>query len=139
MGYAKHEEQVLKEVTEARARVSQITVGKDVLDDTLAFRRFEQAQGELSAAIGALGRLIAVNEAYPDLKANQNFLALQSQLEGTENRIAVERRKYNEVVQDYNTTVRGFPAAIFAGIFGFHQRPYFKSAPGAETAPQVQF
>jgi LemA protein len=135
-GYAKHEEQVLREVTEARAQVSQITVGKDVLDDTLAFRRFEEAQAKLT---GALGRLIAVSEAYPELKANENFLALQSQLEGTENRIAVERRKYNNVVRDYNTTVRGFPAAIYAGIFGFHQRPYFKSAPGAETAPQVQF
>jgi LemA protein len=135
-GYAQHEEQVLREVTEARSRVSQINITPAMLDDTAALRRFEAAQADLS---GALGRLIAVSESYPDLKANQNFLALQSQLEGTENRIAVERRRFNEVVQSYNTEVKRFPAAIFAGIFGFHEKAYFKSAPGSETAPKVEF
>lgn len=135
-GYAKHEEQVLTAVVEARARATQVTVGKDVIDDPESLRRFEQAQQELS---GALGRLLAITENYPDLKANQNFLALQTQLEGTENRIAVARGRFNGVVQDYNTQVRRFPANIFAGIFGFHERPYFEATPGSETAPHVEF
>lgn len=135
-GYAKHEEQVLREVTEARAKVSQITVTKEVLDDPEAMAKFEAAQTQLS---GALGRLIAVSEAYPELQANQNFLALQSQLEGMENRIAVERRKFNQTVQAFNSDVRQFPTSIFAGVFGFHQKAYFKSAPGSENAPKVEF
>ncbi len=135
-GYAAHEEKVLREVTEARARVSQINLSPEMLNDPAALTRFEGAQAELSSA---LGRLIAVAEAYPDLKANQNFMALQTQLEGTENRISVERRRFNEVVQSYNTQVRRFPASLFAGIFGFAQKAYFKSAPGSETAPKVEF
>jgi LemA protein len=135
-GYAKQEEKVLTEVTEARSRVSQMTVTPEVLNDTAAFRRFEQAQGQLT---GALSRLIAVSEAYPDLKSNQNFMALQAELAGTENRIAVERRRFNETVQSYNLQVRRFPASIFAGIFGFHTKAYFQAAPGSENAPHVEF
>ena len=135
-GYAAHEQQVLTQVVEARARATQITISPEMLDDPEAFRRFEEAQAQLSQS---LGRLIAVAENYPDLKANQNFLALQSQLEGTENRISVERRRFNEVVQSYNTEVRRFPASIYAGIFGFRQKAYFRSAPGSEQAPEVKF
>jgi LemA protein len=137
-GYAKQEQQVLTQVVEARAKATQaqVNVSPEVLDDTVAFRRFEQAQGELSSA---LSRLLSVTEAYPELKSSDLFLSLQSQLEGTENRIAVEQRKFNEVVQEYNTKVRRFPASIFAGIFGFHPKAYFKSAPGAEEAPKVEF
>lgn len=135
-GYAAHEEKVLREVVEARAKATQVTVGADVINDPEALRRFEQAQGELSQA---LGRLLAITENYPDLKANQNFMALQTQLEGTENRIAVARGRYNNVVQDYNTQVRRFPANIFAGIFGFRERPYFEAAPGSQNAPEVKF
>ncbi len=135
-GYAQHEEKVLTEVTNARARVSQMTVTPELLNDTAAFRRFEQAQSELS---GALSRLLVVTENYPNLKADQGFLQLQAQLEGTENRIAVERRRFNEDVQSYNMKVRQFPGAIFAGIFGFSPKAYFKGAPGSETAPKVEF
>jgi LemA protein len=135
-GAAAHEQETLTRVTEARSKVGSVTVGSDVLNDPEAMKRFEAAQNELS---GALSRLIAVSEAYPDLKVNQNFLALQSQLEGTENRIAVERGRFNTVVQAYNTQVRRFPANIFAGVFGFQQRPTFQAAPGAETAPKVDF
>ena len=135
-GYAKHEEQTLTAVVEARAKATQVTVGKDVIDDPESLRRFEEAQNQLS---GALGRLIAVSEAYPDLKANQNFMMLQTDLAGTENRIAVARQRFNGVVQGYNTQVRKFPANIFAGIFGFHPRAYFQATPGSETAPKVEF
>ncbi len=135
-GYAKHEREVLTQVTEARAKVGQITVTPEVLKDPQAFARFQQAQDALSSAIS---RLLAVAENYPQLKANENFLQLQAQLEGTENRISVERRRYNEVVQNYNTYIRRFPANIIAGMFGFRERPYFKSAEGAQQAPKVQF
>ena len=135
-GAAQHEESTLTKVTEARARASSIVVSKDVLDDPEAMKKFQQAQGDLS---NALKSLIAVNEAYPDLKANQNFLALQSQIEGMEHRITTERMRFNTVVQDYNTQVRRFPANIFAGIFGFHERPAFTAEPGSETAPKVDF
>jgi LemA protein len=135
-GYAKHEEQVLTAVVEARAKATQVTVGKDVIDDPESLRRFQEAQDQLT---GALGRLIAVSEAYPDLKANQNFMMLQTDLAGTENRIAVARQRFNTTVQGYNTQVRKFPANIFAGIFGFHPRAYFQTTPGAETAPKVEF
>lgn len=135
-GYAAHEEKVLREVVEARAKATQVTLGEEVINDPESLRRFEQAQGELSQA---LGRLLAITENYPDLKANQNFLALQTQLEGTENRIAVARGRFNNVVQDYNTQVRRFPANIFAGIFGFRERPYFEAAPGSQNAPRVEF
>ncbi|MGC8595205.1 MAG: LemA family protein [Candidatus Kryptoniota bacterium] len=135
-GYAKHEEQVFEEVTKARASVGQITVTPEVLSNPEAFRRFQVAQDQLG---GALSRLLAVSENYPDLKANQNFLALQAQLEGTENRIAVERRRFNEAVQAYNTLVRRFPSAIVASISGFRERPYFEAYSAAQTAPQVKF
>lgn len=135
-GYAKHEREVLTQVTEARAKVGQITVTPDVLKDPQAFARFQQAQDALG---NALSRLIAVAENYPQLKANENFIQLQAQLEGTENRISVERRRYNEVVQRYNTYIRRFPANIIAGMFGFKERPYFKATEEAQQVPKVQF
>jgi LemA protein len=135
-GFAAQEKSVLLGVTEARAKVSQITVTKEVLDDPNAFAKFQAAQDQFSSAIS---RLLAVQENYPLLKSNENFLALQSQLEGTENRIAVERRNYNEVVQGYNTTIRRFPGSLVAGFGGFREKQYFKAKEGAETAPQVKF
>lgn len=135
-GYANFERGVLTDVTEARAKVSQFNVTPEVLNDPQAFQRFEQLQGNLS---NALSRLLVTVENYPELKANENFLQLQAQLEGTENRIAVERRKFNLAVQNYNTTIKRFPAAIFAGIFGFREKAYFKSTPGSETPPKVEF
>ena len=113
-----------------------MTVTPEVLNDPQAFKRFQQAQDALSSA---LTRLMAVSENYPNLKADQNFLALQSQLEGTENRIAVERQRFNESVQGYNTLVRRMPAAIIASFAGFRERPYFQAVEGASTAPKVQF
>jgi LemA protein len=135
-GYAKHEREVFTQVTEARAKVGQITVTPDVLKDPQAFARFQQAQDALGNAIS---RLIAVAENYPQLKANENFLQLQAQLEGTENRISVERRRFNEVVQRYNTYIRRFPANIIAGMFGFKERPYFRATEEAQQVPKVQF
>lgn len=135
-GYAKHEREVFTQVTEARAKVGQITVTPDVLKDPQAFAKFQQAQDALGTAIS---RLIAVAENYPQLKANENFLQLQAQLEGTENRIAVERRRYNEVIQKYNTYIRRFPANIIAGMFGFKERPYFRAIEEAQKVPKVQF
>ncbi|MGA7723073.1 MAG: LemA family protein [Ignavibacteriaceae bacterium] len=135
-GYATFEKSVLTEVTEARASVGGIKVTKDILDDPESFQKFQAAQGQLS---GALSRLLVTVENYPDLKANENFLQLQAQLEGTENRIAVERRKFNEIVQSYNTAIKRFPNAVFANMFGFRDKQYFKAAAGAETAPKVDF
>lgn len=136
-GYAKHERETLQAVVEARSKVGgQIKVGADVLNDPQAFARFQQAQDALS---GALQRLMVVVERYPDLKANQNFIELQAQLEGTENRIAVERRRFNEAVQAYNTAIRKFPANIIAGMFGFKEKAYFKAQAGSEKAPKVKF
>jgi LemA protein len=135
-GYANFERGVLTDVTEARAKVSQMNVTPEVLNDPQAFQRFEQAQGQLS---GALSRLLVTVENYPNLKANENFLQLQAQLEGTENRIAVERRKFNLTVQEYNTTIKTFPNSVFAGTFGFQVKQYFKSTPGSETPPKVEF
>ncbi len=135
-GYANFERGVLTDVTEARAKVSQMNVTPEVLNDPQAFQKFQAAQGQLS---GALSRLLVTVENYPELKANENFLQLQAQLEGTENRISVERRRFNETVQTYNTTIKRFPNTIFAGIFGFHQKQYFQSTPGAETPPKVEF
>jgi LemA protein len=135
-GYANFEKDVLIKVTEARASVGQIKVTPEVLNDPQAFQKFEAAQGQLS---NALSRLLVTVEKYPDLKANENFLQLQAQLEGTENRIAVERMKFNQTVQQYNTTIKRFPAAIFAGIAGFRDKPYFKAVQGAETPPKVEF
>jgi LemA protein len=135
-GYAEFERGVLTDVTEARARVSQFNVTPEVLNDPQAFQKFQQLQGELS---GALSRLLVTVENYPQLKANENFLQLQAQLEGTENRISVERRNFNETVQGYNTTIKRFPTSLFAGVFGFKEKEYFRSAPGTETVPKVEF
>lgn len=134
-GYAEHESSTLQAVMEARAKATQITVdASDLSEEEIA--RYQAAQGELSQA---LGRLLAVSEAYPDLKANENFRDLQTQLEGTENRITVERQKFNEAAQAYNTAVRSFPANIVAGIFDFDKKGYFKAVEGAEVAPKVEF
>lgn len=134
-GYASHETQTLNEVTEARARATSINLtADDLTPERLA--EFQQAQAQVRSA---LGRLIAVSESYPDLKANQNFLELQAQLEGTENRIAVARKDFNETVQHYNIAVRRFPGNLVAKLFGFEQKPNFSASEGAETAPQVQF
>ncbi len=134
-GYAEHEQETLEGVVNARARATQITVDPDKIDAE-NLRKFQEAQGELGAA---LGRLLAVSENYPDLKANEQFLQLQAQLEGTENRIAVERKKFNETVRAYNVSVRKFPGNIAAMIFGFETKPYFEAADGAEQAPKVEF
>ena len=134
-GYAAHETLTLNEVTEARARATSINLSADDLTpERLA--QFQRAQAEVRSA---LGRLIAVSESYPDLKANQNFLELQAQLEGTENRIAVARKDFNAAAQQYNVSVRRFPANLVARMFGFGQKPYFESAEGAAAAPQVTF
>jgi LemA protein len=135
-GYANFEKSVLTDVTKARASVGQLTVTKDVLNDPAAFQKFQQAQEGLS---GALSRLLVTVEKYPDLKANENFLQLQAQLEGTENRIAVERKNFNEKVQVYNVNVKRFPTNIFAGIYGYRDKQYFKATVGAENAPKVEF
>ena len=135
-GYADFEKEVLTKVTEARARVSQFNITPEVLNDPQAFAKFQSLQGELS---GALSRLLVTVENYPQLKANENFLQLQAQLEGTENRISVERKKFNEVVQQYNTSIKKFPASMLAGMFGFGEKQYFKAIQGADTPPKVEF
>jgi LemA protein len=135
-GYAAHESKVFTEVAEARAGVGKMTVTAEVLNDPQLFQKFQAAQGALSSA---LSRLLAVAENYPQLKANENFLQLQSQLEGTENRIAVERKRFNEVVQEYNTRIRLFPGSIIAGMQGFVQKPYFEAEAGADKVPKVTF
>jgi len=135
-GYAEHEREVFENVAEARSNVGKLQVTPDILNDPNAFQKFQAAQGALG---GALTRLLAVAENYPQLKANDNFLQLQAQLEGTENRIAVERRRFNEVVQDYNMKVRRFPASLIAGMSGFKEKEYFRAEEGAEKAPQVKF
>lgn len=134
-GYASHESQTLMEVTEARANATSVTLSVEELTPE-RMAEFQQAQGQLQSA---LGRLLAVAEAYPDLKANENFKELQAQLEGTENRIAVARQDYNAVAREYNVATRSFPSNLVASLFGFVQKPYFDAAPGAETAPTVQF
>jgi len=123
-------------VTASRAQVGSIRVTPEMLNNPAELQKFQQAQAGLT---GALSRLIAVAENYPDLKANQNFLELQSQLEGAENRIAVERKRFNEVAQTYNTRVMQFPANIFARIFNFQKKAYFQAAPGSDQAPVVDF
>lgn len=134
-GYAQFEQETLTKVIEARAKATSINVDpKNLTPEKLA--EFQAAQGELS---NALGRLLVSVERYPDLKANQNFLDLQSQLEGTENRITVERQKFNDVVQSYNTYIRRFPQNLLAGMYGFENKGYFEAKAGAEEAPQVQF
>ena len=135
-GFAAQEKEVLLGVTEARARVSQMTVTKEVLEDPQSFAKFQAAQDQFS---GAISRLLLVAENYPNLKSNENFLALQNQLEGTENRIAVERRRYNEVVQGYNTAIRRFPASFIANFGGFKEKQYFKAKEGSDTVPEVKF
>lgn len=134
-GYSAHEQETLTKVTEARAKATSITLDADDLtEENLA--KYQEAQNELS---GALKSLLAVTEAYPDLKANENFMNLQTQLEGTENRIATERMRYTEAVQDYNTSIKKFPTNIYAGWFGFEEKPQFKAEAGAQKAPEVKF
>ncbi|MRV72508.1 LemA family protein [Duganella sp. FT92W] len=137
-GYAAHEKDVLTQVTEARARVGSMQVTPEVLNDPQAFEKFQRAQGELA---GALSRLIAVSENYPQLKADANFRDLQSQLEGTENRIAVARNRYIKMVQDYNVTVRSFPSNLTAMAFGYKVKPNFtvENERAISTAPKVDF
>lgn len=134
-GYAAHESQTLTDVIEARAKATQTVVDPSDLDPE-EIARFQKAQSELS---GAVGRLLVSVEQYPDLKANANFMELQAQLEGTENRIAVERKKFNEAAQAYNTKIRRFPANIVAGMFDFEKKGYFTAEDGAEKAPVVSF
>lgn len=134
-GYAKHEQETLTAVVDARAKATQITVNPDDLTEE-NIKKYQEAQGQLSSAIG---RLLMVQEQYPDLKANQNFIALQDELTGTENRIAVERNKYNIAVKDYNAYIRKFPRMIYAGWFGFKTKGYFDADSQSQTAPQVQF
>lgn len=135
-GVASFEKETYTAVTEARAKVGQIQLTPQILEDSKAFERFQAAQDNLSSA---LSRLLVVVENYPQLKANENFLQLQAQLEGTENRISVERRRYNESVRNFNTTIKRFPTNIMAGIFGFREKAYFTAATGTEEAPKVKF
>lgn len=134
-GYAVHESATLEKVTAARAKATSITIDPANLDEA-SLQKYQQAQGELSQALKSL---LAVSEAYPELKANENFLALQSQLEGTENRISTARKNYTEIVRDYNTSIKSFPTMIYAGWFGFEAKPQFKAEAGAEKAPKVEF
>ena len=142
-GAADFEKSTLEAVVNARARVGQVAApagppgtAADITTNEAQFRQFEAAQAGLSSA---LSRLLVVVERYPELRSNQNFLELQSQLEGTENRIAVERQRYNNVVREYNTAIRRFPASIVAGMSGFGQKPYFQGAAGSDQAPSVNF
>jgi len=135
-GYASHERETLEAVTASRAQVGSIKVTPETLNNPAEFQKYQQAQAGLSSA---LSRLLVVVERYPDLKANQNFLELQSQLEGTENRITVERMRFNQAAQSYNTKVMQFPGNLFARMFGFKEKAYFQSAPGSEKAPVVDF
>lgn len=135
-GYAKHEEQVLTEVTQARSNVAGLKVDKEVLEDPALFEKYQQAQSQLT---GALSRLIAVSENYPDLKANEQFRDLQAQLEGTENRIAVARNRYITTVQDYNAYVRQFPQVMTAKVVGMKTKENFKAEQSAQQAPTVSF
>ncbi len=133
-GYASHEKETLESVIRMRSEVSKITVTKEVLENPELFKKFQDAQSELG---GVLSRLMAVTESYPELKANENFIALQSQVEGTENRISVERKRYNEAVQKYNTYIRKFPNSLFKG--DAKPKEMFKASSGAEKAPSIKF
>jgi len=136
-GYAKHEADTLKAVTEARAKVGSMQVSKDVLNNPESLNKFQQAQGELS---GALSRLMVVVEKYPDLKANQNFMDLQKQLEGTENRISVARQRYNEAVQTFNFSIRSFPYSLTNNLFlHLKRKEPFRADEAAREAPKVEF
>ncbi len=134
-GYAAHEQETFTAVVDARARATQVNINpEDITEEGI--QQFQQAQGQLSAA---LGKLLMISENYPELKANQNFLALQDELAGTENRIAVERNRFNEAARDYNQYIRRFPHVIYAGWFGFNKKGYFEADAGAQTAPAVNF
>ena len=136
-GYAAHERETFQAVTEARSKVGGVmNIPGQALTNPEMFQQFQQAQAAMSSA---LQRLMVVVERYPDLKANENFLTLQSQLEGTENRIAVERKRFNEAAREFNTYIRKFPKVILANMFGFREKPYFKAQEGADVAPKVKF
>ena len=134
-GYATHESSTLEGVVAARAKATQISVNAESLTPE-KLQQYQAAQGQVSSA---LGKLLMISENYPDLKANQNFLELQAQLEGTENRIAVERGRFNEMAKEYNLTIRRFPRSILAGMFGFGKKPYFEAEKASAAAPKVQF
>lgn len=134
-GYAAHEKETLEAVVAARSKATQVTVDAANLTPE-KLKAYQEAQGEIG---GALSRLLAITENYPELKANENFKELQAQLEGTENRISVERRNFNEASRDYNTYIRKFPNNIFSSLFGFEKRPYFEAEAGTEKAPTVEF
>lgn len=134
-GYASHEQETLESVVNARSKATQITLNADELTPE-KLKAYQAAQGEVGSA---LSRLLAVTENYPELKANENFQELQAQLEGTENRISVERRNFNQVTQDYNTYIRKFPNNLFAGMFGFDKKPYFEAEASSQKAPEVKF
>ena len=134
-GYATHEKETLEGVVSARAEATKTTIDPSNLNEE-SMKKFQAAQGDLSSA---LSRLMLVIERYPDLKANQNFSELQAQLEGTENRISVERKRFNETAQSYNTYIRSFPTNVLAGMFGFQPKAYFSAESGAEKAPKVEF
>ena len=136
-GYASHESEVFTNIADARSKAGGVVqMSDELLEDEAAFKRFQQAQDELGSA---LQRLLVVTENYPELKADQNFLALQDELEGTENRIATERKRYNDVVSNYNSTIRKFPKVFLANIFGFRPKAYFSATSEAQTAPKVEF
>jgi LemA protein len=135
-GYAAHEKETLQNVVEARAKVSKVNIAPEMLSSPDALAKFQEAQTQLTSA---LSRLMVVVEQYPDLKASQNFLTLQTQLEGTENRITVERKRFNEMAQDFNAFRRRFPNALVARITGFKNKAYFQADQDAKTAPQVKF
>jgi LemA protein len=136
-GYASHERETFEAVTEARAKAGgMFNISEQVLNDPAMLEKFQAAQSSLS---GALQRLMVIQEQYPELKANQNFLSLQDQLEGTENRISTERRRFNEVAREYNIFIKQFPRMILANLFGFKEKAFFKAQEGAETAPKVEF
>lgn len=136
-GYASHESEVFTNIAEARSKAGGVMeISDEVLNNPESFERFQQAQNDLGSA---LQRLLVVTENYPELKANQNFLSLQDQLEGTENRIAVERKRFNDVVQDYNVFIKQFPRSFIANMSGFTAKAYFSAITEAQTAPAVQF
>jgi LemA protein len=135
-GFAAQEKSVLEAVTQARASASGIKATPELLNDPAAFKKFQDAQNQLS---GALSRLLVTVERYPELKSNANFLALQSQLEGTENRSTVERQRFNEAVRDFNTKIKVMPGALVARLMGFKEKAFFEAAPGSETVPKVKF
>jgi LemA protein len=135
-GFAKQEREVLESVTRARASATAVQLTPEALNDPEALKRFQEAQQQLT---GALSRLLVTVERYPELRSSENFLALQTQLEGTENRIAVERRRFNEAVRDYNTRLRLFPASLVARVAGFQPKAFFEATPDAATPPPVKF